>query len=163
MKYAPLFFAAVLALSPFPAFAKGACYTPEQLQAEQALRLHSELMVIAVGCHQGSGGENLITAYGDFTKKNIHTLHEAEQTMIAYYHGSVDRLDRLRTRLANEFGQKSANMSSGRFCTAYRDKVLTLDAASPADVQNEVERMKISDHSYVKLCGEKTVVARKTR
>jgi hypothetical protein len=166
-KFACPFLAGALALLPFSALAANACYTPAQMQAEHLLRLHSELMVITVTCAKGSGGEDLPAAYGDFTKKNIHVLHEAEQTMIAYYRehakgDPLEHLDRLRTILANEFGQRSANMSAPVFCGTYRDKVVQMDAASPADVQNEVERMQISERSYANACNAKgTVVAKK--
>jgi hypothetical protein len=166
MKYAFCFLAAALTIASVPAFAAGACYTAEQLQAEQALRLHSELMVITVTCKQGSNGENLPAAYGDFTKKNITMLHEAEQTMTAYYKAKgggnpQDQLDRLRTRLANEFGQKAADVGSASFCAEYGSKVVKMDTLSHADVDNEVERMKIADHSYVKQCSAKTTAAAK--
>jgi len=150
-----------------PAFAANTCYTAEQMEAEQLLRLHSELMVITVTCRQGSQGEALPAAYGDFTHRNIRMLHDAEQTMIAYFRDNqsgdpVEHLDRLRTILANEFGQKSATMTAPEFCTAYRDKVLAYDAATSADVLNEVERMKLAERSYAPPCaGSHTVMAKK--
>ncbi|MDP9127612.1 MAG: hypothetical protein M3N08_05055, partial [Pseudomonadota bacterium] len=48
--------------------AAAACYTPAELQAEQWLRLHSELMVTTVTCHQSSLGENLVPFYTRFTQ-----------------------------------------------------------------------------------------------
>jgi hypothetical protein len=158
---------AALGFFSVPAFAAPACYSPAQAQAEQLLRLHSELMVITVTCRQGSGGQDLPSAYGDFTKKNIGVLHDAEQTMISYYKANakgnaLDHLDRLRTILGNEFGQKAADMSAPAFCASYRDKVLQFDQASPADVQNEVQHMEIVERSYVKPCSTAgTVVAKK--
>src|ERR1700761_9477465 len=93
-----------------PALAAKACYTPTELHAEQLLRLHSELMVITVTCKQGSNGENLVPAYTGFTKNNIVELHHAEQVMINNYkdHGyrdGTEQLDKLRTKLGNEYGQ----------------------------------------------------------
>ena len=127
------------------------------MRAEQLLRLHSELMVITTMCRQGGKGENLASAYGDFTKKNIGVLHDAEQTMITYYQNKgnpnpVDGLDRLRTKLGNEFGQKAAMMSAPAFCAAYRDKVLQFDAAAPLTIEKEIQNMEISTHAYVKAC-----------
>ena len=124
-----------------PAFAGNACYTPAQLQAEQLLRLHSELMVITVTCRTDSNGHDLGAIYGDFTKKHIRVLHDAEQTMIGYYKNTgtgkpLDRLDRLRTVLANEYGQKAADMSGSEFCAKYRDRVPQFDAMIGADVEN---------------------------
>jgi hypothetical protein len=150
---------AVFALVAAPAFAGTACYMPEQTRAEQWLRLHSELMVITVSCHHGSEGQPLPDAYAAFTRKNIHTLHEAEQTMIAHYKttakGSpIDALDRLRTRLGNEFGKKMADMSAPAFCALYRDKVTQLNVASPFDIDSQIRRMEITERTYAKPCGK---------
>jgi hypothetical protein len=169
MKYARYLLAGMLAISgAVPALAKGgACYSASQLDAEQLLRLHSELMVITVTCRQASDGRDLGAVYGDFTKKNIGVLHNAEQTMIAYYksHGkgaALDQLDRLRTVLANEYGQKAADMSSAAFCESYRDKVVKFDTATSADISNEVRRMDVVERSYAKPCGSaKDVVVKK--
>ena len=155
------------ALIAAPSYAASTCYTPDQIRAEQLLRLHSELMVITAMCRQGSTGENLSTAYGDFTKKNITVLHNAEQTMIAYYKEKEkgdpqDKLDQLRTRLGNEYGQKAANQSAPAFCAAYRDEVLRFDAAAQLAVETEVRRLTLSQPTYEPPCPpEKTVVAKK--
>ncbi len=135
----------------------GQCYSTEQLRAEQLLRLHSELMVITVTCKQGSRGENLVPAYTGFTNRNIKTLHDAEQTMIHYYHTvfggtGIDRLDKLRTKLGNEFGQKIADVSAPAYCRSNRDLPLTYYRATPAQVQTEVENMIVADDSYGHLC-----------
>jgi hypothetical protein len=147
-----------------PALAVSACYTPAELHAEHLLRLHSELMVITVTCHVGSQNEDLVSAYTGFTKNHISALHEAENTMSSYYsqHGGhgQDKLDKLRTKLGNEFGQKIADMSAQPFCDAYRDKVLAFYRASPADVQGEVQRMEASDTSYIEPCLPKTHIAK---
>jgi hypothetical protein len=141
-----------------PSWAAVACYTPSQLEAEHLLRLHSELMVITVTCRQGSEGQDLAAAYGNFTKKNIVVLHDAEQTMTAYYKKNrsgnpVDHLDRLRTLLGNEYGQKSADMSAPAFCAAYRDKVVQFETASPDMLSSELQIMKATIRPYAKPCA----------
>ncbi|MDR3423650.1 MAG: hypothetical protein P4M13_01030 [Alphaproteobacteria bacterium] len=167
MRYACCLLALVLAVFSPSAFAKGACYAPTQMEAEQWLRLHSELMVITLTCGQGSGGQDLPTAYGRFTQNNIGVLHNAEQTMIAWYKKTgkgnpVARLDHLRTRLGNEFGQKVADMTAPNFCAAYRDKVWQLASAPVDEVDQQVRVMDTAGVSYVPLCREgRSVVARK--
>ena len=156
-----------LGVMAFPAFAAQQCYSSNEVEAEQLLRLHSELMVITVTCHQGSHGENLIPAYTDFTKNHIAALHDAEKTMIEYYHttyggNGIERLDKLRTKLGNEFGQKIADISAPIFCQQYRDKVLQMCSASNKEVQAEVERLTGDTKSYVKQCSpEQTRIAKK--
>lgn len=132
------------------------CYSPDEAQAEQVLRLHSELMVITVTCHYGSSGEDLVKAYTGFTRNNIDVLHDAEATMTGYYKKAyggkgVDRLDKLRTMLANEYGQQIANASAPIFCNERRDKVLALYNATPASLQGEIQQ--VSGKTYAPLCG----------
>jgi hypothetical protein len=163
-----LLFAVVTVLAG-RAFAGEQCYSPTELQAEQLLRLHSELMVIVVTCHQGSRGENLVPAYTGFTQENLRALHDAEQTMMHYYktvHGGngVAQLDKLRTKLGNEYGQKIADISAPVFCSRYRDKVLTFKSCGPAQLQDEVQRMVKTEKSYVHTCvGPSTRIAKRAQ
>jgi len=149
-----------------PALADKACYSPAELEAEQLLRLHSELMVITVTCHTGSQGEDLVSAYTTFTKFNIKKLHDAEQTMMRYYeaHGDsngTEQLDKLRTKLGNEYGQKIADISAPMYCKEYRDKVLTYCHILPNQLGDEVQRMCVAERSYVPPCAPPSTVAKK--
>jgi hypothetical protein len=157
-----------LALLATPAFAAKTCYSPVELQAEQILRLHSELMVITVTCHQGSDGRDLVPAYTGFTKNNIQMLHNAEQTMTAFYKKSykgdpVARLDRLRTLLANEYGKKIADMSAPAFCAQSRDKVTALYGYEPSAILEEVQKSNVDAQSYVPVCGKTSPAAQGKR
>lgn len=145
-----------------PAAASAACYTPEQVRAEQWLRLHSELLVITLTCKQASDGRPLPDFYVAFTHKNIDPLHRAEATMTSYYKASakgsaVSHLDTLRTKLGNEFGQKAGRMTAPQFCLAYRDKVAQFAAAPPRVVEAQVQKMADSEKTYVKACGKAAV------
>lgn len=141
-----------------PAFAADIqCYSPAELQAEQLLRLHSQLMVITLTCKQSSWGQDLVPAYTGFTKRNIEALRNAEQTMIRYYYThygdqATAHLDQLRTRLGNEYGQEIADETAPLFCRAYRDKVIFLSAVTPAELQTRVQAMTVSEKSYERLC-----------
>ena len=171
MKYLRVWVLAI-ALAIFAAasaWAGEACYAPAQLHAEQMLRLHSELMVITVMCHRGTRGDDLATAYGAFTQKNLDMLKDAEHTLMDYYEDnaagqSVDHLDRLRTKLGNEIGMKAAHMSSTSFCAAYRDKVLSFESASAADIEKEVEHMEIAEQAFAPSCkNQSSVLAQKEK
>jgi hypothetical protein len=133
------------------------CYSSQEMDAEQLLRLHSELMVITVTCHEGSQGEDLVPAYTGFTQLNLKALHAAEQTMIAYYHDvyggdGTARLDELRTRLGNEYGRKIADISAPVFCAMYRDKVLKMCGADRAALREEIQRIASDGGSESKMC-----------
>ena len=162
----------LLALTIFAAFiaapaAASHCYAPEQVRAERLLRLHSELMVITVTCRQSSEGRDLVSAYTGFTRKNIAALREAERALIAYYADAyggrgTDRFDTLRTKLANEYGQQSADESAPTFCANRRDKVIAMFDAPPADVAEESLHTYASARTYAPSCGDDIKVAQAT-
>lgn len=114
--------------------AKG-CYKAEERRAEQILRLHSELMVATVTCKQASTGRDLGAAYTKFTRNNLGPIKGAEGTLISHYEKTregkgINHLDVLRTRLANNIGQKMADMSAPVYCAQMRDLVVQM-ADSP--------------------------------
>src|ERR1700744_2189836 len=101
------------------AHAAGQCYSSNQMEAEQLLRLHSELMVVAIECRTSTQGDNLVNAYAGFTKDHINALHDAEHTLMTYYSSiyggdGVEQVDKLRTNLGNEYGQQRADASAPR-------------------------------------------------
>lgn len=167
MKFLLCLWAILCLVSPLRAFAGSACYAPEQARAEQLLRLHSELMVITATCKQASDGQGLPAFYAAFTRKNLGTLKGAEKTMTAFFKSTqkgspLEALDRLRTKLGNEFGEKIAAASAPAFCEAYRNKVVQLYSASPDEIFRLTSSMLSSAPTYVQPC-ETTVVVRKGR
>lgn len=133
------------------------CYSPVEIQAEELLRLHSELMVITVSCHQGSNGESLVPAYTKFTRDNIDDLSKAESVMKSYYKSKnggdgTAQLDELRTKLGNEFGQAIADMSAPAYCDLYRDKVVAFSRNIPGIIEDEVHRMTEETRTLVPPC-----------
>ena len=153
-----MIFAVMLLVAVSPTLAAARCYDPEEVRAEQLLRLHSELMVITVTCRQGSMGRDLPGAYAKFTRDNIAALHDAEAKLVAFYKenfggNGIDRLDRLRTRLANEYGQQVANLSAPIFCAQRRDKVATFCDAQPTVIADEIGRLCVAVRTEEKPCN----------
>ncbi len=142
-----IFFACLPILGAYAAPARevpfsGRCYAPSEASAEQILRLHSELMVVALTCRQSSDGRDLTKAYTNFTRHNLAILRDAETTLahhyaITYGGESITRLDRLRTLLANEFAQAIVSASAPRFCAEKRDMAAWLCDAPPQTVREE--------------------------
>ncbi len=124
----------ILALSfilTSPAYAGKACYSAKEVTAEKVLRLHSELMVITVTCKQGSTGRDLVRAYSQLTKTHIKPIKRSEQILAAFYAknkggSGIAHLDKLRTKLANTYGQIVAEESAAAFCARRRDIVTRL-------------------------------------
>lgn len=149
-----------LVFSPEVVIAKSAasaCYGPTEVKAEQTIRLHSELMVITVTCRQNTMGRDLPRAYAKFTTDNISILHDAEQVMKSWYKKTYGgdsqlRLDRLRTVLANEYGQEAATLTAPLFCAQRRDKVTAMCDAQPVIVTTEIGNMCARIKTLISPC-----------
>ncbi len=123
----------VLMLST-PALAAG-CYTPLEVEAEQGLRIHSELMVISLTCMRMPQGAYMYQKYQSFTAKNQALIASYEEDLISYYrragYGNPEQqLHTLRTTLANQISEHAITMSVSTFCRDYGpriDKALAMD------------------------------------
>lgn len=114
------------------------CYTQAEVEAEQGLRIHSELMVISLNCqHVAHQNSNLYLQYQDFTRRHLDLISEYEQTMKNYYarSGSPDPekdINDLRTILANKISTDAARMRPNVFCKYYGNRIaqaLAMDRA----------------------------------
>lgn len=110
------------------AFAK--CYTMKEAEAEQGIRIHSELMVIALNCqHLGSKKEeNLYVQYKKFTKKHEDIFAGYERTLIKFYDHEGKKnpereLHELRTTFANKISKDAAVMRPDGFCKVYAPRI----------------------------------------
>ena len=112
-----------------------ACYTAREREAEQGIRIHSELMVISLTCMKMPGGEDLYDKYQHFTRKNGDLISEYESVLIGYYksEGATNpekKLTTLRTEIANNISGRAITMSTRTFCEKYAshiDRALTMD------------------------------------
>lgn len=113
------------------------CYTPAEVEAEQGLRIHSELMVIALTCVRSPvGGAALYAKYQYFTERNKPMISEYESTMLRYFKkqgkGAEEKLHNLRTKLANQISQHAISMSVDQFCERFSPRIgqaLAMDEA----------------------------------
>jgi hypothetical protein len=112
------------------------CYTARELEAEQGLRIHSELMVIGLTCMKApGGGAGLYKKYQAFTRQNQSLIAQYESDIIAYYQrqgapAAEKKLHTLRTNLANEISQHAISMSTASFCQHFGrriDQALSMD------------------------------------
>lgn len=114
------------------------CYTSDEVEAEQGLRIHSELMVIALNCqHVSHQNGNLYIQYKDFTRQHQDLIANYESTMKSYYrkNGSANAekaINDLRTSLANKVSTDAARMKPNVFCKYYGSRIgqaLAMDRA----------------------------------
>lgn len=106
----------------------GGCYTMQEVEAEQGLRIHSELMVIGLTCARMPGGTRLYADYQKFTAENSDLIAAYEAILISFYknEGAVSpekSLHDLRTQLANKVSQDAVFMSVSSFCSRYAPRI----------------------------------------
>ena len=122
-----LLFLCVAAISS-SAFAK--CYTPHEVEAEQGVRILSELMVIGLNCQHLTprGQENLYTQYKKFALKHEGLFSGYEDTLLKFY-GSEGQgnpegyLHQVRTDVANKISKDAAVMRPDAFCATYAPRI----------------------------------------
>lgn len=106
------------------------CYTPLEAEAEQGVRIHSELMVISLNCQHLTppGQENLYAQYRKFTAKNAALFSTYEMLLIKHFkqRGDSDperEMHTLRTMYANKISKDAAVMRPDAFCSAYMPRI----------------------------------------
>ena len=101
---------------PAAAMARGSCYSQAAMEADQAIRYLTDLMVVSSSCRD--------SIYGQFRARNQHTL-------IEHYHGTKG-FDDWNTVLANEYSMKRSALPTATMCqqsAAMLQKASTLDLA----------------------------------
>ena len=119
--------ACVLATST-SAWAKSACYSAAEYDAEQAVRLHTELMVIGLTCNAIEADRKLFAKYQQFTTKHRTSLMNWEKVLIGHFRETdksnpTRKFDDFRTVVANEIAQRSALLTPPVFCQTHSDIV----------------------------------------
>src|SRR5499427_975753 len=89
------------------------CYSPGDIEAEQALLFQTNLMVISSACRD--------TVYGEFRARNKDAIVRYQNAMIDHFRRTGARnpksaFDAWQTSLANEAARKQAVIPTGQFC-----------------------------------------------
>ncbi len=150
--------ACVLATSASAAWAKPACYSAAEYDAEQAVRLHTELMVIGLTCNAIEADRKLFSKYQQFTTKNRASLMNWEKVLIGHFRGidksnPTRRFDDFRTVVANEIAQRSALLTPPVFCQTHSDIVDQALALSESDLKRFLSENKSSEIGVAPPCG----------
>src|SRR2546421_11481643 len=96
------------------------CYSPGDIEAEQALLFQTDLMVISSACRD--------TVYGEFRARNKDSIIRYQNAMIDHFRRSGARnpksaYDSWQTSLANEAARKQAVVSTTQFCQQATEKL----------------------------------------
>lgn len=114
--------------------AKADCFNQAQAEAEQGLRIHSELMVIGLNCMGIMRDPTLYSRYQSFTRQNHDLIDGWERTMISYY-GSEKKFHDFRTQIANKVAADSARMRPDVFCHNNANRMNKALAMNRAELQ----------------------------
>ncbi len=114
------------------------CYTPADAEAEQAIRLRSELMVIALNCQESrfrGTPENLYAVYRQFVFDHGTQFAAYEKQMLDYFarSGAADPeagLNEMGTVFGNKLALGVASTRPDIFCYQYAPRVRTLSRMS---------------------------------
>ena len=114
---------------PSVSYAKS-CYTPIEAEAEQGIRIHSELMVIGLNCaHMAdANGNNLYSEHKKFTAKHADLFVEYENTLMDYIRRNTNKnpekaMHSLRTEFANKISNDAAKMRPDIFCRTFAQRI----------------------------------------
>ncbi len=106
------------------------CYTKSEAEAEQGIRIHSELMVIGLNCaHMASAnGSNLYMEHKKFTAKHADLFAEYENTLMDYMRNNNVKnpekaMHKLRTEFANKISSEVAKMRPDIFCRTFSSRI----------------------------------------
>jgi hypothetical protein len=118
------------------------CFTPEEAEAEQGIRIHSELMVIGLNCRamRFRDGTDLYATYHSFTMQNEKLFGDYEATLINYYKRTgasnpTAKLDTLRTTIANKIAYDAIQMQPDQFCNRYAGRVLKVGGMDQGSIR----------------------------
>ncbi len=116
------------------------CYTKEEAEAEQAIKIHSELMVIALNCQHMTprGWKNFYQQYQEITARNSSLISNYENILITYFalagKPNAERaFHDLRTNFANKVSTDAAQMRPDIFCATFAPRLPKVDKMSAAD------------------------------
>jgi hypothetical protein len=129
-------------LAPLNVYAGGSCYSDAEAEADQGIRIHSELMVIGLNCqHMGKRhGQNLYGTYRQFTADHGDLFAKYEAILIDFFkrggaQNPVMSLNDLRTKYANKISNDAAKMRPDIFCAKYSPRVLQAADMKQEDVR----------------------------
>ena len=117
----------------------GSCMTEQEIQGEQFIKLHTELMVTGLTCGAAYRDPALFSQYQDFTVTHQDRIRRT-QTLLAdflgrYRSGNRNRLfDTYRTEVANNESQQVLDVTAAQYCARQRNRFYTASAFTDAEL-----------------------------
>lgn len=148
----------LLALLILPTSAFANCYSPAEAEAEQAIRIHSELMVIGLNCQHmtPAGRKNFYLAYRDITNRHAGLFSDYEDILISYYKrqgGNAERkVHDLRTSFANQASTSVAQQRPDVFCSRNVRRIGQVNAMSRGELQQWAAQASVTGGLTQSVC-----------
>ncbi len=141
--------ALVVALSTaLPAHA-APCYKPADIEADQAIRYQTELMVLSDTCN--------VTYYRDFTVRNRDTLVQYQHQLIDYFRRDGARspeasLDKFLTQIANELSMRSGAEQRPVICARSATFLSQATKFDGTEFRNYAAELAIEHEKSYRVC-----------
>lgn len=143
-----------------PAYA-ASCYSDVEAEAEQGIRIKSELMVIGLNCqHMGKReGMNLYNQYLKFTSDHSALFNNYESILMSHYEQAGTKspgkkITTLRTNFANKISNDVASMRPDVFCSRYAPRITKASQMQKDDVRLWAATIYPSHPVSKPLCGQ---------
>jgi hypothetical protein len=125
------------------------CYNSEEMEADQAVRFQTELMVVSDSCGSQS--------YTEFTHRNASTLAAYQQKMIGYFRrasgrGADTAFDRFITSLANQMALSAGKETVSVLCTRSADLLTKGQTFSKDDFVHYVAQAAVAAKGTYPAC-----------
>jgi len=134
------------------------CYSKIEAEADQGIRIHSELMVIGLNC-QAMGARQGLNLYGDyrqFTNDHAELFSRYEEILINFYKNNGDvskgKLNALRTKYANAISKIAASQRPDVFCAQSASRIEKAAAMQRSDLRRWASTLYDSHPVSYPLC-----------
>ena len=140
----------LIALSAQAATRQAGCYSGADIEADQAVRFQTQLMVVSDICRD--------PAYNNFSQRMREALAAYQRQLVDHYRrsggGSAERVfDTFMTRLANEFSLAAGHQSVTEVCKGAAPLMATANGfASTADFRKYIAAQTASNKSGYLAC-----------
>ena len=122
------------------------CYTPNAIEAEQAIRFMTDVMVASSVCQN--------TTYAEFRLRNRDAIVAYQKALIAHFHGNAG-FDRWNTSLANAASQKHGGMPSQQFCDQSAPMFQQAGGLDPQSFRAYAASQATASRDQYAVCGKK--------
>lgn len=122
------------------------CYSQSVIEAEQAIRYITDVMLASTACQN--------TTYAEFRLRNKDAIIAYQKAMISHFRGEA-AFDRWNTALANIAAQKQANANLGVFCQQAETLMKQAKALDPAAFRAYAASQAAATGAQYAKCGGK--------